>query len=344
MNKYIATWVYLDSIEEKSYYPNTGRDSASQKFQAIYWRCIVLFYETSLRFHKEMKHLFFTNTDKLPVVDGFNIREFFTKNNIQVIVLKNLYPLPDNYFSSFRNQFFEFSIVDHISKTINSEDMLILLDSDCVFAKSIDSAFTRFAKLSSTAMTYVVNNNHKYEMHGLSGSDMRDLFADFGHEMSDNPFYSGGELLFAKGSFMKYVAKDFVKMYDNLIERHQKNKLKFNEEAQVLSFYYYKSNAVIGGMNDYIKRLWTNRNYYRNVLPKDRDLAIWHLPNEKRDGIHNLFTRISTGKDLKALPEKEYSDLLHDTLLLASNHKIDYYKMLKSYIVITLQRLKIVGK
>jgi len=59
MSKYIATWVYLDAPEEKSKYPNTGGDSTTTEFQEVYWRCVALFYETSLRFHKDINHIFF---------------------------------------------------------------------------------------------------------------------------------------------------------------------------------------------------------------------------------------------------------------------------------------------
>jgi len=344
MDKYIATWVYLDSKEEKSKYPNTGGDSTSPEFQAVYWRCIVLFYETSLRFHKELKHIFFTNTADLPVVDGFSIRDFFEKNNIEVVSLENKYPLPDNYFERFRNQFFEFSIIEYIAKTISDDDELILLDSDCVFTKSLLPAFDMLSKSPASALTYVVSYDEEYEIHGVSGRQMRKISNELGLALDKNPYYSGGELLFAKGSFFAHVANDFPALYDQLITRNNENRPKFNEEAHVLSYYYYKLNAQIGAMDGHIKRMWTNRNYFRNINQTDTTLTIWHLPNEKRKGIHKLFSQIVSGKDIKAISDEEYQDLLYKSLLRASNHKRDYYKMLKSGIFGVFRKLKIVGK
>ncbi len=339
MNKYIATWVYLDSPEEKSRYPNTGGNSTTTEFQAVYWRCIVLFYETSLRFHSNMKHIFFTNSEIIPVVDGLDIAAFFEKNDIQVVSLKNLYPLPKNYFSSFRNQFFEFSIIDYISKIMANEDMLILLDSDCVFSKSLQPAFQELSNSDSPAMTYVLNHTEEYEIHELTGKDMKQISEEFGLKLHNNPYYSGGELLFAKGSFFKHVAEDFKMVYKDLLLRHNENRLKFNEEAQVLSYYYYKLNAVIGGMDGYIKRMWTNRNYFRNIGPSDHQLTIWHLPNEKRVGIHNLFQMIKNGENLREIEEEGYLRLLKSKLLLATNHKRDYYKMGKAIFNKILRKL-----
>ncbi len=341
MKKYIATWVYLDSPEEKSKYPNTGGDSTSPEFQAVYWRCIVLFYETSLRFHKEVQHLFFTNTETLPIVDGFDVKLFFTKNHIQVVPLENLYPLPENYFGRFRNQFFEFSIIDHVAKMLDGNDMLVLLDSDCVFSKSFLPAFDKLFNSDLPAISYVVDFSENYELHGVTGNDMRQISSDLGLKLEKNPYYSGGELLFAKGSFFHHVAQDFPTLYQNLMERHQQNEIKFNEEAHVLSYYYYKLKADIGGMNGYIKRMWTNRNYYRNVLPEDSNLTIWHLPNEKRVGIDRLFQMINEGKSLRSLAQIEYHKLLEDSLLMASNHKWDYYKLLKGTGYKVLRKLKV---
>jgi len=81
--------------------------------------------------------------------------------------------------------------------------MLILLDSDCVFNQSIATAFKELDQDTASAKTYVVNPNREYKLHGLTGGNMKELFEEFGVVMKDNPFYSGGELLFAKGEFFK---------------------------------------------------------------------------------------------------------------------------------------------
>ena len=116
MTNYIATWVYLDSTEEKSNYPNNKGDSTSTEFQAVYWRCIVVFFKTSLRFNKQATHVLFTNSNSIPTVDGIDLNVFFKEHHISVVTLENKYPLPNNYFGKFRNQYFEFSIIEYMSK------------------------------------------------------------------------------------------------------------------------------------------------------------------------------------------------------------------------------------
>ena len=337
MNKYIATWIYLDTPEEKSKYPNNKGDSTSPEFQAVYWRCVVLFYETSLRFHKDCKHLLFTNTKDIPIVDRLDLNTYFKENAIEVIPLKNKYPLPNNYFGLFRNQFFEFTIIDYLATRMNDEDGLLLLDSDCVFAKPMDSAFTKLAN-EEYAMTYIVDYERDYHIHGVTGDDMKELFVDFGLKPKENPYYSGGELLFANGKFFKVVAHDFKEMFQNLIERHKNDKKKFNEEAHVLSFFYYKYQSNLGGMDSYIKRLWTNKNYFRNVESNDRELNIWHLPNEKKTGIHRLFNRLLNER-LTLLSEEKYQEVLYNELLHPKNYKTNFVQVLRNKVSIVMMNL-----
>ncbi|WP_299435375.1 hypothetical protein [uncultured Maribacter sp.] len=342
MKNYIATWVYLDSKDEKSKYPNNKGNSTSSEFQSVYWRCIVLFFESSLRYHKNENHVLFTNTKNLPVVDGLDLNMFFSNNNIEVISLKNKYPLPNDYYGQFRNQYFEFTIIDHFSDRINDEDTFLLLDSDCVFTKPLYSAFDKLQKES--AMTYIVDYEEDYEIHGVTGNNMKEIFSDFGVKLDKNPYYSGGEVLFAKGKFIKNVAKDFPILFKNMLDRHASNAIKFNEEAHVLSYYYYKHEALLGGMDSYIKRIWTNKNYFRNVEKSDKDLAIWHVPNEKKTGINRIFKEIAEGENIKTLDDKSYQKLLFENLLKESNYKFDYFSYFKNYLNKTFQKIGLIGK
>lgn len=330
MTKYIATWVYLDSSSEKSKYPNNKGDSTTPEFQAVYWRCIILFFKTSLRFNKNATHLIFTNTTHIPTIDGMDLNVFFKENNIQVVTLENKYPLPNNYFGKFRNQYFEFSIIDHMATRMQDEDGFLLLDSDCIFTQPMDNAFEEL-KAEEMAITYVVDHETDYMIHGVSGDNMKEIFKDFGVVVDQNPYYSGGELLFAKGTFIKNVSNDFPQLFNDMLKRHKEGRIKFNEEAHVLSYYFYKHKALMAGMDKYIKRLWTNRNYFRNVQPDDVNLAIWHLPNEKNTGLDKLFRMLATGNDFTLLPDNEYLKTVHDALLRKSNYKKDYVAMFKDF-------------
>lgn len=328
MVNYIATWIYLESEEEKSKYPNNKGDSSSKKFQEVYWKCVVVFYETSMRFNPGAKHVLFTNSKELPTINGFSISNFLNENEIELVSLTNKYPLPNNYFDRFRNQFFEFSIIDYLAGKMQEDDGFLLLDSDCIFSKSAMPLFSLLQKEKS-AITYVVDIEREYQVHGVTGDDMRSISADWGLELKENPYYCGGEVLLAKGSFIKDVANHFPELFQDMLYRNKKGLPKFNEEAHVLTYYYYKHMANMNGLKPFIKRLWTNRNYFRNVDKDSKNLVIWHLPNEKTTGFAKLFEQ-HCALPLSKMEEDAYQELIQSALLRKENYPIDWYKKLKN--------------
>lgn len=337
--KYIGTWVYLDSVAEQSNFPNNKGNSSTPEFQAVYWRCIVVFFKTSLRFHAKnpgIKHILFTNTETVPVIDGMDLGAFFKENDIEVVTLKNKYPLPQDYFQSFRNQFFEFSIVDFMATKMEDTDAFLLLDSDCVFNKDFSEAFDQLKEHPAATMNMPYEED--YIIHGITRNQMQLLFEEFGLPMKTVPVYCGGEILLASGKFIKAVAAHFPQMFKSLLQKNEAGQPKFNEEAHALSFYYYKHGAKLGEMNHYIKRMWTNRNHFRNIESTDTDLYIWHLPNEKPVGFANTFDFINKGGDLSNMDEASYSEYMSTTFLRATNHALNLPKFLLSKTRKILQR------
>lgn len=328
MKNHIATWIYLESAAEKSKYPNNKGDASSKKFQEVYWKCVVLFYETSIRYNKDAKHILFTNTKELPTLDDFKVVDFLEENAIQLVCLENKYPLPTDYFDRFRNQFFEFSIIDYMAATLHDDDGFLLLDSDCIFSKPAAPLFSMLHKEES-AITYVVDLEREYQVHGVTGDDMKSICADWGLELTENPYYCGGEVLLAKGKFLKDVAEHFPALFQDMLERNKKGLPKFNEEAHTLTYYYYKHKANMNGLKPFVKRLWTNRNYFRNVDEQSKNLMIWHLPNEKNTGFARLFEQHCTLR-LSQMEENAYQELMQSQLLRKENYPIDWYKKLKN--------------
>ena len=313
MKNYLATWIYLDTKDEKSYFPQVGGDSSEEQFQNTYWRCLMVFYTTSLRYNKKERHLLFTNSNKFPIVDGLDTRNFFEENNIEIVVLDNLYPLPNNYYGNFGNQFFEFSIINYMKEFMQSSDKFLLLDSDCVFTRSIEDIYKELDNVE--AATYIYEYDESHVINGISRKDMKTIFEELELKLGIPPFYSAGEILLASGNFITAVASDFANLYKNMLDRNNGGRIKFNEEAHVLSYYYYKHGASLGSLNKYIKRLWTNNQGYRNVEKNDSLLPIWHVPAEKQRGILDIFNKINSGIEIQKMNENKYQKFIYDYLL-----------------------------
>lgn len=308
----IASWIYLDRVGEESNFPQVQGKSSSLKFQETFWKCLVVFYESSLRFNKDKKHMLFTNTDSFPTIEGLNMRNFFAENNIEVVKLENEYPLPNGYYAHWNNQFYEFSILKYLSENYKEEYILLLLDSDCVFNTNVDHMFRELRDSSASSFTYATTYPEEKDINGISRLQMKSIFEDLGLKLDKVPVYSGGEVLFAKKEFIDELCKDFDTIWDDSMERFRNDKIKFNEEAHVLSYYYYKLNASIGKLDVNIKRCWTNPLKFRNVDSTTKQLDILHLPSEKGKGISNMFDIIVKKKrNLRELSNDEYQGLIN---------------------------------
>ncbi len=295
---YICSWLCADEKGEESRFPQTGKLSSSQSHQNIYWRCLLVFFITSKRYNKKEKHVLFTNVKQLPVVDGRSISELLSELNVDVIFTDFKYKTPKGYYGAFQNQFYEFSILEHITlNSHNADDQYLVLDSDCIFIKPVDQLFKAAEPLGFISFESRVNPD--YVLNGLSRNNMRELYEELlGKKITEIPSYHLGEFLLCSVTNIKAIFNDFIQLWPVLISRHDRGLRKFNEEAHTLSYLYFKNGFRAVAEYPYMKRIWTNPVFYRNVEAADVDLAIWHLPAEKAFGLFRLYNYL-----MNKLPE-----------------------------------------
>lgn len=328
MNNYICTWFCEDQKENESYFPQTGKSSASPEHQLIYWRCIVTFYITSVKFNPNAKHLFFTNANKIPVVDGADLKSVFQQLGVEIITTDFKYKTPIGYYKSWQNQFYEFSILEYIATNFEITDLFLILDSDCLFIKSAEPIFEE-AKREGGFLSYEISYPEAYNINGLNRLDMQSIYEEIlNRGLSAPPAYHAGEFLLCSVQNIREISEDFKCLWPILLARHNNGQKKFNEEAHTLSFLYFKNNLFPGGANKFVKRIWTNPAIYRNVEESDDKLIIWHLPAEKGYRLHKLFyhfmfKQINWGLNLEATA---FANLLKKTIAIPRISPTDFLK------------------
>lgn len=340
---YICTWLCADQKGEESDFPQTGQKSSSESHQNIYWRCLIVFYITSKRYNKFEKHVLFTNKRQLPVVDGRNISEMLGELGVEVIFTDFKYKTEKGYFGSFQNQFYEFSILEEIVKrNPNKKDNYLIVDSDCVFIKPAKYLFS--AAAAKGFISFEDDCSVDLNINGLSRRDMKTLYEELlGHPINEIPSYHLGEFFLASvGNIQKFYA-DFLELWPDMQKRHREGRKKFNEEAHTLSFLFYKNGFRASVSNTFMKRIWTNPLFYRNVSPADTNLTLWHLPAEKTFGIYRLYDAfVNKANDFGfGLKNDDYLAFVENTLgipSLKAGMKLEYYTV--SYYRAILKRIK----
>lgn len=287
----ITTWFYAEHEGEESFYPQVGGRSSSPGFHAVYWRCVVDFFAASVRVNPEARHRFYTNQSVVAEVDGFDIRSFLDHLDIEVVVLPYASRPPAGYYGAWASQFYVLDIAAHLADTLRDGDVGLILDSDCVFTRSIAPLVS--ATRRHGALTFDTQMGPDEVRSGLSLREMGQIYAELGSgSRSDGggliPAYVGGEIVSATRETLVEITSHAQDILPEMHRRHEEGLPKFNEEAQLLSFIYHRLDLALGTANPFIDRMFT---WFTasTVRPGHEDLMIWHLPNEKKLGLNRLF-------------------------------------------------------
>jgi len=326
---YICTWLCADKIGEESKYAQTGELSSSQKHQNIYWRCVVVFFTISKYYNPNVKHILFTNVDGLPILDGIDLEEFLRAKDVQVIKTDFKYKTPKGYYWAWQNQFYEFSILEYISKNYDDEHNFMILDSDCIFTASADILFEK-QQQNNGFLSYTIDYKPKEVVNGISRNDMKVIYEELLDQKNiDLPEYHAGEFFLSNVQNIKKIFNDFESLWPLLLQRNHTGDLKFSEEAHTLSYLYYKNELKGAGANFAIRRIWTNPVFLRSVSIKDQELVIWHLPAEKTLGIKKLYLILKDKMDFSiAIQPEDFSKFLIQHFgipKLTASQRIQYY-------------------
>ena len=342
---YISTWIYLDSQDESSEYPQVGKASHLPEFQKVYWRCVAVFYAISTQTNPERKHVLFTNVaeNDLPVIEGIDLGSFLKERNVVVETLPLTWQAPKGWHGKWRNQFYVFDILQFIEKQYTQssdnatsspdyqEPAFVVLDSDCIVNRSLDALFADIR--SKKLLTLPMHFADDYNINGLTRGDMRQVFTELdGRDPGYNPEYYGGEIFAATLTLVRQINAMAPEIWQEMLSRFQDGRMKFNEEAHFLSYCYHKIGNY-GTLESFIKRIWTSPKF-SNVEQVDFNLPIWHLPAEKTGGIALIFKKLKQGKQVWNILELSgWLGVPQRTLYLGLKHFLKYtwvYKLLKS--------------
>ena len=129
-------------------------------------------------------------------------------------------------------------------------------------------------------------------INGLTRGEMKVIFESLdGKSREMAPNYYGGEIIAIGSDEMGRLCEQIEPLWTECLARFQRGESKFNEEAHFLSYLYDIMEYAAGTANPFIKRIWTGRKS-NNACRSDFDLSIWHLPSEKKYGLHRLFGEV----------------------------------------------------
>jgi len=289
MDTVIATWFVADQPGQETQFPQMNQLSSTAAFQRVYWRCIAVFFATSVRVNPGRRHVLFTNTSVPADIAGL-----LAGWGVETVGLPFRRRPPRGYHGSFGNQFYIFDILDHAAgwgQLVKGRPArLIVLDSDCVWLRPADAM--EAAIDAGGVLAYRIAYDEQQPVNGASRRDMKAVAeAVWGRTLPQVPDYCGGEIFAARTEALPGLMRSFDTLWQANLERWRAGQPKLNEEAHFLSLIYLEGGYPPASANRFIRRIWTNFRS-RNSSADDVALTVWHLPSEKKTGLADLYGQV----------------------------------------------------
>ncbi|MBC6699253.1 hypothetical protein [Hymenobacter sp. BT190] len=275
-------------------------DVGVQERRRLYWQCTVVFFATSVRCNPGVTHLFYTNDEAPACWGGIDYRAFLEQLGVQTRLLpfEEFCP-PPAFGTEFRNAFYKLEVLREMARP-EAEDGSILLDSDCVWTRPAPALLALLRQPGTLLLLDAEpDTGPDTKVHGLSRRDIGNLYRQLDPTYPVAvPHHYGGELLGGSRPRLAEVAaalevfwKLVLRSHPTAAPRFASGRSLFDGDEYLTSFVYNRLERPGVDASPFIRRIWTS---YRktNVRPTDLQLPIWHLPNEKNQGLPILCQRV----------------------------------------------------
>ncbi|QDA58879.1 hypothetical protein [Hymenobacter jejuensis] len=288
----IVTSLCVDEAHEPaSFYPQL-RDVSADKRRRVYWQCTVVFFSTSVRCNPDARHLLYTNDAAPATWDGVDHREFLSSIGVEIRQLSfQTFCPPQRFSKEFRNAFYKLDVLQELAKP-TAADHSLLLDSDCVWTRPDPKLISLVQSDALLLLDAEPESTPDTKIHGLSRRDMGNLYRELDPNYPvEAPLHFGGEIIGGSRARLGEVVEQLRAIQDQVLVEYPAGPPRFSSGRTLFDGDEYLTSFVCNRLprpwtdtSPFIRRIWTS---YRNtnVRRSDVQLTIWHLPNEKMQGL-----------------------------------------------------------
>jgi hypothetical protein len=258
-----------------------------------------VFFATSVRCNPEARHLLYTNDQESATWDGIDFRHFITSLGVEIKTLAFEFFRPPEYFvTEFRNAFYKLDVLRALSKPDASAHSL-LLDSDCVWTRPSPTLSSLVQSDALLLLDAEPESLPDTKIHGLSRRDMGDLYRELDPSYPvAAPLHFGGEIIGGSRERLAEVVQQLRTAWEQIVRDYPTEPPVFRNRRNIFDGDEYMTSFVCNRLprpwtdaSPFIRRIWTSHKN-TNVRLTDVELPIWHLPNEKMQGLPVLSRRV----------------------------------------------------
>lgn len=288
-DRILAAGFITDAPGEGSIFPSAGGRSDDPRVQAVYWRCIVVFYLSARLNNPHLRLQLYTNREP-PQLDGRSVRRVLERFGVEILMVPLTHRLARPATSSWGNVLYFLDVMEHFCESGEDDAGFVLMDCDVIVTRDVDSIFAPLDTCSFVG--YSLDTPPDEAINGVTRVKMSRISRSmFGDAAAQPVRHFGGELFGATRESWKRHRALFHELY----------RLAASDAGECASIYTEEHffSIVFGGIPNEVhaeeallKRMWTSRQY-SNVEPGDQNHALWHLPAEKRYGLKYLYEHFS---------------------------------------------------
>lgn len=281
----ITTLAIDDHLGMAAHYPQIPYVNARDR-RLVYWRCVCVFFLTSLNVNPQARHLLITNDKEPPVIGGVHLGRFLAKLGVEIHTVPFVDFKPTVEQSKvFRNNFYKLAALAYVLQ--NSERSTLLFDSDIVWLNP-------WPKAPSGLHLYkaFVRPASQKEPTGISSHDLCDMYESLGGASLRHPVHwCGGEFIAGDNVTLREFMAQAIAVFHSWQEQFDPSAHRFANGASVFdNDEFLLSRVALDWTPEFtpdLKRVWTEDRGGGDL--SHRKLAALHLPNEKLTGIAGLF-------------------------------------------------------
>jgi hypothetical protein len=282
----LVTWFHADEPAHAGWYPQIRGSSASSSTYEVYLRCIDVCVASFRRWNAEGPCMVVLNAHGDEVVSGER-RDLWRRLGVEVRVVENRHWPDTELFGAWQNQFFLFDVLRAALEIgTDPQQPVVVVDSDVVVRASLRGLGEEIVREGRVSMRIPYPEDEV--ANGVSRTDLADfLRRRRGADVGFVPAYQGGEFIGGTRAELEALADACEDVYAWSLERRARGERHPNEEAHMISVAVPVPEDAVTG-NAWIERVWTKPWNLREFPRSVGDVAMWHLPAEKRTGIARL--------------------------------------------------------
>lgn len=317
----IVTSICVDEDEDENdndvLYPATLGASGNQR-KVIYWKCVAVFFATSVRCNPVAKHILYTN-DKHPVIfKDLDLKQFLAGLgvDIRIVSFKHFKP-PAGYSKVFKNAFYKLDVMRQLGMGEENENS-VLLDSDCVWTKYNneieDLLKSHDVLLYDMYKSYQSKKGKFYNVRVKLGELYKEINPGY---PKVEPTQFGGEFVAASNKNFRLIADLMYEAFTQIISSFKDKSLKLDDGRRLFDGMEFLTSYVYNSMplkyfnaKDFISRIWSALKF-TNATAEDMRLTVWHLPSEKTQGFPLVYKKIiDKNSDFWSVPLADFNTYL----------------------------------